>query len=98
MDIRKIILSAVRQGLGAVGRFLSSVPAGWLVVMGILGLPIAIVSVAVAFVFLVLVILLAVLMLLFYVLVWRPVSARRRRNERIIEAEYTVKSDDERHT
>jgi len=95
LDIRKIILGVLRQGLRAVGRLLSTVPAGWLILMGILALPIAILSVAVALVFFVLVALLAILALLFYLLVWRPVFGTRRRQEKVIEAEYTVKSDDD---
>jgi len=95
LDIRKIILGVLRQGLRAVGRLLSTVPAGWRILMGILALPIAILSVAVALVFFVLVALLAILALLFYLLVWRPVFGTRRRQEKVIEAEYTVKSDDD---
>lgn len=95
MNIGKIMLGALRQGLRVLGRFLSAVPAGWLILMGILALPIAILSVVVALVFFVLVALLAVLALLFYLLVWRPAFGARRRQERVIEAEYTVKSDDE---
>lgn len=95
MDIRKIILGALRQGLRALGQVLSTVPAGWLILMGILALPIAILSVVVALVFFVLVALLAVLALLFYLLVWRPVFGTMRRQEKVIEAEYTVKSDDD---
>ena len=95
MDIRKIILDGLRQGVRAVGRLLSTVPAGWLILMGILALPIAILSVVVALVFFVLVALLAVLALLFYLLVWRPVFGTGRRHEKVIEAEYTVKSDDD---
>ncbi len=95
LDIRKIILGALRQGLRALGRLLSTVPAGWLIFMGILALPIAILSVVVALVFFVLVALLAVLALLFYLLVWRPVFGTMRRQEKVIEAEYTVKSDDD---
>jgi type II secretory pathway component PulM len=63
--------------------------------MGILSLPIAILSVVVAFVFLILLGLLALLGMLFYLLVWRPVFGTRRRQEKVIEAEYTVKSDDD---
>ena len=63
--------------------------------MGILALPIAILSVVVALVFFVLVALLAVLAVLFYLLVWRPVFGTMRRQEKVIEAEYTVKSDDD---
>jgi membrane protein implicated in regulation of membrane protease activity len=95
LDIGKIILGILRQGLRALGRVLSTVPAGWLIIMGILALPIAILSVVVALVFFVLVALLIVLALLFYLLVWRPVFGTRRRHERVIEAEYTVKSDDD---
>ena len=95
MDIRKIILDGLRQGVRAVGRLLSTVPAGWLILMGILALPIAILSVVVAVVFFVLVALLAVLALLFYLLVWRPVFGTGRRREKVIEAEYTVRSDDD---
>ena len=95
MDVRKIILDGLRQGVRAVGRLLSTLPAGWLILMGILALPIAILSVVVALVFFVLVALLAVLALLFYLLVWRPVFGTRRRHEKVIEAEYIVKSDDE---
>jgi membrane protein implicated in regulation of membrane protease activity len=95
LDIRKIVLGGLRQGLRALGSMLSTVPAGWLVLMGILALPIAILSVVVALVFFVLVALLAVLALLFYLLVWRPVFGTRRRHEKVIEAEYTVKSEDD---
>jgi membrane protein implicated in regulation of membrane protease activity len=95
LDLRKIVLDVLRQGLRALGRMLSTIPAGWLVVMGILALPIAILSVVIALVFFVLVALLAVLALLFYLLVWRPVFGTRRRQEKVIEAEYTVKSDDD---
>jgi len=95
LDMGKIMLGALKQGLRALGRFLSTVPAGWLILMGILALPIAILSVVVALVFFVLVALLVVLALLFYLLVWRPVFGTRRRHEKVIEAEYTVKSDDD---
>lgn len=95
MDIRKIILDGLWQGVRALGRVLSTIPAGWLVIMGVLAFPIAILSVVVALVFFVLVALLAVLALLFYLLVWRPVFGTRRRHEKVIEAEYTVKSDDD---
>jgi membrane protein implicated in regulation of membrane protease activity len=95
LDIREIILGALRQGLRALGRLLSTVPAGWLILMGILALPIAILSVVVALVFFVLVALLAVLAVLFYLLVWRPVFGTMRRQEKVIEAEYKVKSDDD---
>ena len=95
MDIRKIILDGLRQGVRAVGRLLSTVPAGWLILMGILALPIAILSVVVALVFFVLVALLAILAVLFYLLVWRPVFGTSRKHEKVIEAEYTVKSDDD---
>ena len=95
MDIGKIILGALKQGLRALGRFLSTVPAGWLILMGILALPIAILSVVVALVFFVLVALLAILAVLFYLLVWRPVFGTSRKHEKVIEAEYTVKSDDD---
>jgi membrane protein implicated in regulation of membrane protease activity len=95
MDLRRIVLDVLRQGVRALGRLLSTIPAGWLVIMGILSLPIAILSVVVAFVFLILLGLLALLGLLFYLLVWRPVFGTRRRQEKVIEAEYTVKSDDD---
>jgi membrane protein implicated in regulation of membrane protease activity len=95
LDVRKIVLDVLRQGIRALGRMLSTIPAGWLVIMGILAFPIAILSVLVALVFFVLVALLAILALLFYLLVWRPVSARGRRHDKVIEAEYTVKSDDD---
>ena len=95
LDIRKMVLDGLRQGLRALGRLLSTVPAGWLILMGILALPIAILSVVVALVFFVLVALLAVLALLFYLLVWRPVFGTGRRHEKVIEAEYTVKSEDD---
>ena len=95
MDMRKIVLNGLRQGLRALGRLLSTVPAGWLILMGMLALPIAILSVVVAVVFFVLVALLAVLAFLFYLLVWRPVFGTRRRHEKVIEAEYTVRSEDD---
>jgi hypothetical protein len=95
MDLRKIVLDVLRQGVRALGRLLSTIPAGWLVIMGILSLPIAILSVVVAFVFFILLGLLALLGMLFYLLVWRPVFGTRRRQEKVIEAEYTVKSDDD---
>jgi len=95
MDLRKIILDAIRQGFRALGRILSTIPAGWLVIMGILAIPIGILSVVVAFVFFILLGLLALLGMLFYLLVWRPVFGTRRRQEKVIEAEYTVKSDDD---
>lgn len=95
MDVRKIVLDVLRQGFRTLGRLLSTVPAGWLILMGILALPVAIMSVLVALVFLVLVALLALLALLFYLLVWRPVFSARRRQEKVIEVEYTVKSDDD---
>jgi membrane protein implicated in regulation of membrane protease activity len=95
MDLRRIVLDVLRQGVRALGRLLSTIPAGWLVIMGILSLPIAILSVVVAFVFLILLGLLALLGMLFYLLVWRPVFGTRRRQEKVIEAEYTVKSDDD---
>ena len=95
MDLRRIVLDVLRQGVRALGRVLSTIPAGWLVIMGILSLPIAILSVVVAFVFFILLGLLALLGMLFYLLVWRPVFGTRRRQEKVIEAEYTVKSDDD---
>jgi len=49
----------------------------------------------VALVFFVLVALLAILAVLFYLLVWRPVFGTSRKHEKVIEAEYTVKSDDD---
>jgi preprotein translocase subunit YajC len=49
----------------------------------------------VALVFFILLVLLAVLGLLFYLLVLRPVFGPRRRQEKVIEAEYTVKSEDD---
>jgi len=93
--MRKMVLGGLRQGLRALGRLLSTVPAGWLVVMGILALPIAILSIVVALVFFILVALLVVLALIFYLLVWRPVFGTRRRQGKVIEAEYTVKSDED---
>lgn len=99
LDFRKIVLEGLRQGLRqgirALGGLLKTIPAGWLVIMGILALPIALLSVVVAFVFLGLVGLLALLGLLFYLLVWRPVSAATRKEEKVIEVEYTVKSEDD---
>jgi membrane protein implicated in regulation of membrane protease activity len=95
LDIRKMVLGGLWQGLRALGRLLGTVPAGWLILMGVLALPIAILSVVVALVFFVLVALLAVLALLFYLLVWRPVFGTRRRDEKVIEAEYSVKSEDD---
>ena len=95
MGLRRIVLDVLRQGVRALGRLLSTIPAGWLVIMGILSLPIAVLSVVVAFVFLILLGLLALLGILFYLLVWRPVFGTRRRQEKVIEAEYTVKSDDD---
>ena len=95
MDLRKIVLDVLRQGVRALGRLLSTIPAGWLVIMGILSLPIAILSVVVAFVFFILLGLLALLGMLFYLLVWRPIFGTRRRQAKVIEAEYTVKSDDD---
>jgi membrane protein implicated in regulation of membrane protease activity len=93
--MRKMVLEGLRQGLRALGRLLGTVPVGWLVLMGIVALPIAILFVVVALVFFVLLALLAVLGLLFYLLVWRPVFGTRRRREKVIEAEYTVKSEDD---
>ena len=95
MDLRKIVLEVIRQGFRAFGRILSTIPAGWLVIMGIVALPIAILSVVVAFVFFILLGLLALLGMLFYLLVWRPVFGTRRKQEKVIEAEYTVKSEDD---
>ena len=95
MDMRKMVLGGLRQGLRALGRLLGTVPAGWLILMGIVALPIAILSVVVALVFFILLVLLAVLGVLFYLLVWRPVFGPRRRREKVIEAEYTVKSEDD---
>jgi len=95
LDKRKMILEGLRQGFRALGRLLGTVPAGWLILMGILALPIAILSVVVALVFFVLVALLAILAVLFYLLVWRPVFGTSRKHEKVIEAEYTVKSDDD---
>ena len=95
MDMRKMVLGGLRQGLRALGRLLGTVPAGWLILMGIVALPIAILSVVVALVFFILLVLLAVLGLLFYLLVWRPVFGPRRRQEKVIEAEYTVKSEED---
>jgi membrane protein implicated in regulation of membrane protease activity len=91
----KIMLDVLRQGVRALGRLLSTIPAGWLVIVGILALPIAILSVVVALVFFILLALLALLGLLFYLLVWRPVFGSMRKQEKVIEAEYTVKSDDD---
>ena len=93
--MRRIVLGGLRQGLRALGRLLGTVPAGWLILMGIVALPIAILSVVVALVFFILLVLLAVLGVLFYLLVWRPVFGPRRRREKVIEAEYTVKSEDD---
>jgi len=90
-----MVLEGLRQGLRALGRLLGTVPVGWLILMGIVALPIAILFVIVALVFSVLLALLAVLGLLFYLLVWRPVFGPRRRREKVIEAEYTVKSEDD---
>ena len=90
-----MVLGGLRQGLRALGRLLGTVPAGWLILMGIVALPIAILSVVVALVFFILLVLLAVFGLLFYLLVWRPVFGPRRRREKVIEAEYTVKSEDD---
>jgi membrane protein implicated in regulation of membrane protease activity len=95
LDIRKMILEGLRQGLRALGRLLGTVPAGWLILMGILAVPIAILSVGVVLVLFVLLALLAILGLLFYLLVWRPVFGPRRRHEKVIEAEYSVKSEDD---
>jgi membrane protein implicated in regulation of membrane protease activity len=95
MDLPKIALGVLRQGIRALGRLLSAIPAGWLVIMGIVALPIAILSVIVALVFIVLLGLLALLGMLFYLLVWRPVFGTKRKQEKVIEAEYTVKSDDD---
>jgi len=93
--MRKMVLGGLRQWLRALGRLLGTVPVGWLILMGIVALPIAILFVVVALVFFVLLALLAVLGLLFYLLVWRPVFGPRRRREKVIEAEYTVKSEDD---
>jgi membrane protein implicated in regulation of membrane protease activity len=93
--MRKMVLGGLRQGLRALGRLLGTVPAGWLILMGIVALPIAILSVVVALEFFILLVLLAVLGVLFYLLVWRPVFGPRRRQEKVIEAEYTVKSEDD---
>ena len=90
-----MVLGGLRQGLRALGRLLGTVPAGGLILMGIVALPIAILSVVVALVFFILLVLLAVLGVLFYLLVWRPVFGPRRRREKVIEAEYTVKSEDD---
>jgi membrane protein implicated in regulation of membrane protease activity len=90
-----MVLDGLRQGLRALGQLLGTVPAGWLVLMGIVALPIAILSVVVALVFFILLALLAVLGLLFYLLVWRPVFGPKRKREKVIEAEYTVKSEDD---
>ena len=95
MNLQKMVLGGLRQGLSALGRLLGMVPAAWLILMGIVALPIAILSVVVALVFFILLVLLAVLGLLFYLLVWRPVFGSRRRQEKVIEAEYTVKSEDD---
>jgi hypothetical protein len=95
LDIMKIILGGLRQGLRGFGRLLSTVPLGWLILLGILALPIAILSVLVALVFFILLFLLVLLGLLFYLLVVRPVFGPRRRQEKVIEAEYTVKSEDD---
>lgn len=99
MDIVRIVLDLVgrviRYVIRAVGRLLSTIPAGWLVIMGVLSLPIAILSVAVALVFFLLLGLLSLLAVLFYVLIWRPVFGTRVKQEKVIEAEYTVKSDED---
>ena len=93
LDMRKVVLGSLRQGLRALSRLLGTVPAGWLILMGIAALPVAILTVVVALVFLLLLALLAVLGLLFYLLIWRPAFGPRRRREKVIEAEYTVKSE-----
>ena len=95
MNLWKMVLGGLRQGFRALGRLLGTVPTGWLILMGIVALPIAILSVVVALLFFMLLVLLAVLGLLFYLLVLRPVFGSRRRQEKVIEAEYTVKSEDD---
>ncbi len=95
LSFYKTIVGGLRQGGRAIDRLLSTVPVGWLIIMGILALPMAVLSVVVAIVFFILVVLLAVLGLLFYVLVLRPILGPRRRRDKVIEAEYTVKSEEE---
>jgi len=85
----------LRQIPLAFGRLLRKVPMGWLIVMGIFAVPIAILSALVAILFFLLLALLAILGLIFYLLVLRPVFGPMRRQEKVIEAEYTVKSEDD---
>lgn len=93
MGILKLVLDGCRRGfLGALA-LLRTIPGVWLVVMGVVAVPIAILSAVVAVVFFILLVLVAFLWILFYMVVWRPVFGAVRKKERVIEAEYTVKKD-----
>ncbi len=94
MDILKIVLDGCRRGWLALLALLRSIPAVWLVVMGVVAVPIAILSVLVAVVFLILLLLVVFLWVLFYLAVWKPVFGAARKKDKVIEAEYTVRNDD----
>lgn len=94
MDILRLVLDGCRRGLMAVLAILRTIPALWLVVMGLVAIPIAILSALVALVFSFLLLLVALLWALFYLAVWRPVLGSARRPPRVIEVEYSVKDDD----
>lgn len=95
LNFYKIIPGGLRQILLALGRLLRTVPTGWLILMGILAVPIAILSALIAIVFFLLLALLAIIGLIFYLFVWRPVFGPVRRREKVIEAEYTVLPEDD---
>lgn len=95
MDILKLVLDGCRRALLAALALLRTLPGVWLVVMGVVAVPIALLSALVAMVFFVLMVLLALLWTLFYLAVWRPVFRAAPKKDRVIEAEYTVKKDNE---
>lgn len=94
MDIVKLVLDGCRRGLLALLALLRTIPGVWLVVMGVVAAPVAVLSALVAMVFFILLFLVAVLWIIFYLAVWRPVFGSVRRKAKVIEAEYTVKKDD----
>ena len=93
MDILKLVLDGCRRGLLAALALLRTIPGVWLVVMGVVAVPIAILSALVAMVLFILLVLVAILWIVFYMAVWRPVFRAVRKKDRVIEAEYTVKKD-----
>ena len=94
MDILRLVLDGCRRGLLAALALLGTIPRVWLAVMGLVAVPIAILSALVALVFVILLVLVSFLWVLFYVAVWRPVFRATRKKGRVIEVEYTVREDD----